>query len=203
MRGLFCLLIFLPSLAWSSDSDLHRLQGLLTPMQAMQADFYQVVRDGDGEVLQRSEGRMLWSRPNHFYWQVKAPREQLMIANGDVVWVYTPALSQAQKRPMPKISSTPMSLLSGHLTNLGQHFHVSSQVSSHGDETFHLQPLTPDPHFRSIDLRFHQRALQSISMVDTMDQITVITLTHPKLNQPFQAKQFEFKPPRGVEIVSF
>lgn len=198
----FCLLLF-PLFLTAASPAITRLQGLLAPVRTMTAHFNQVVRDSDGEVLQRSEGTMVWSRPNRFYWHVQSPRQQLMVANGSVVWVYTPSLSQAQKRPMPAMANTPMGLLSGHLDGLAKHFTVTQDHSVPDREVFHLRPLGPDAHFQSVELAFKQNHLSAISMVDTMDQITVITLHGTQRNPRLSPQQFVFKPPQGTEIIAF
>ena len=54
----------------------------------METEFSQVTMDQNGEVLQSLSGTLSVQRPGKMRWQTNPPYEQLVVSDGESVWVY-------------------------------------------------------------------------------------------------------------------
>src|SRR5437660_1200886 len=71
---------------------------LLNNIHTMQATFKQTVLDTKGKILSRSEGKMSLQRPGQFRWDVLRPNRQLIVTNGQKIWIYDVDLEQVTVR---------------------------------------------------------------------------------------------------------
>src|ERR1044071_8218984 len=110
------LLAFAP-LAFAETAD-EVLKRFVDGAQTVTARFEQVQRDEDGKTVQTSSGRMWLARPasaargtGKFRWSYEKPYEQLMVCDGDRIWMYDPDLAQVTVRPAQEaLSGTPAEL---------------------------------------------------------------------------------------------
>ena len=58
-------------------------------------DFFSSLR----KKLQKSQGRLEYSAPRNFRWEVTAPKKELYVNNGKDFWKYTESLRHAQRLP--------------------------------------------------------------------------------------------------------
>lgn len=65
-------------------------------------------------------------RQNQFRWETKSPAEQLIVANGNTMWIYDKDLQQATRQSVgSQIGEVPALLLSGDPGQIDRHFNVS------------------------------------------------------------------------------
>ena len=76
------------------EAAVKRLTGLLDQAQTLSGRFSQLTLDGSGTQLQETSGQMALKRPGLFRWHTDAPQEQLLVSNGQKVWLYDPDLMQ-------------------------------------------------------------------------------------------------------------
>ena len=69
------------------------LQTKLNDIRTMTATFKQTVK-AKHRVVSRSSGTMALQRPGRFRWQTVQPMTQLMVADGQQIWVYDKDLEQ-------------------------------------------------------------------------------------------------------------
>ena len=69
-----------------------RLTKLLTQAQTITGSFSQLSLDGSGVNLQETTGKMALKRPGLMRWHTDPPLEQLLVSNGQKVWLYDPDL---------------------------------------------------------------------------------------------------------------
>ena len=72
-----------------------RLTEMLNKAQTITGRFSQLTLDGSGTQLQETSGELALKRPGLFRWHTDAPMEQLLVSNGDKVWLYDPDSSSA------------------------------------------------------------------------------------------------------------
>ncbi len=89
----------LPALA-DGQASVQRLTELLGKAQTIAGRFSQLTLDGSGTQLQETAGEMLLKRPGLFRWHTDEPMEQLLVSNGEKVWLYDPDLEQVTIQPM-------------------------------------------------------------------------------------------------------
>lgn len=207
MRFLICAL-----LAWGAVSvqaapqgssvSVQRLSDLLAKAQTLTGRFTQLSLDSTGTRLQETKGEMVLKRPGLFRWHTDKPMEQLLVSNGEKIWLYDPDLEQVTIRKLDKrLTHTPALLLSGSLTNISEHFDVTHQEL--GDATeFKLRPKGKDSLFDALVLSFRKGIIFDMQLVDNVGQRTRINFSNVVLNEPQAAENFVFNIPPGTDVIA-
>ncbi len=177
------------------------LQSKLNAMRTLSADFHQVVR-AKKKVVSRSSGTMALSRPGHFRWQTKTPMAQWVIADGQHLWVYDVDLEQVTVKKQDKhLGGTAALFLSESDESVAREFEVTSHQA--GKKTiFELQSRQHKANFEQVTLQFVGEVLEEIIMVDQLGQHTEVRLQDIKMNPILRQTLFQFKPPKGIDVVA-
>ena len=77
---------------------IERLRAFIHDTQTARASFTQSVTDQNGRLKQQASGEFAISRPGKFRWSVDKPYQQLLVGDGERVWIYDPDLNQVVKR---------------------------------------------------------------------------------------------------------
>ncbi|MGQ3892293.1 outer membrane lipoprotein chaperone LolA [Legionella sp. CNM-4043-24] len=194
---LVLVLIVNTALAQSASED---VQARLNAIRSMTADFTQVVKAGRREVS-NSSGSMALLRPGRFRWQTNSPLEQLIVADSKKLWVYDVDLEQVTVKKQEKgLGGTPALFLSGYDDTVARDFDVVE--TSKGDRAgFELRAKSSKENYQRVVLSFKGDALDRIEFFDQLGQHTIVSLSKVKTNPTLAARLFQFKPPKGVDIV--
>jgi outer membrane lipoprotein carrier protein len=200
MKKIFLILLCSFSGYVWSQSEGESLQTKLNAIRTMTANFNQVVKAKQKEVSS-SSGSMAIQRPGHFRWQTEDPMEQLIVADGQNMWVYDPDLEQVTVKKQEKgLGGTAALFLSGYDDSVAKDFDV--QESSSGTvTTFDLKAKSSKENFQRIKLIFTKDDLTALELYDQLGQVTSVKLVQIKSNPKLSVKLFQFKPPKGVDIV--
>jgi outer membrane lipoprotein carrier protein len=200
MKKLFLIALFCFSSAVFSETPGELLQAKLNAIKTMTANFSQVVKAKKREVS-RSSGTMALQRPGRFRWQTIDPMEQLVIADGSKMWVYDVDLEQVTVKKQNKgLGGTAALFLSGYDDTVTHDFEVTQKVSGNVI-TFDLKSKLPKENFQQIKIIFTANNLTGLELHDQLGQITTVKLAKIKANPTLAAKLFQFKPPKGVDVV--
>ena len=192
------LLAFSGSVLSQTSGEL--LQTKLNAIRSMTADFKQVVKAKQREVS-RSSGTMALERPGRFRWQTKQPMEQLVVADGKKMWVYDVDLEQVTVKKQEKgLGGTAALFLSGYDDTVTRDLDVT-QKNEGKTITFDLKSKSAKANFQRIKLVFTADNLTGLELHDQLGQTTTVKLNQIKSNPKLTAKLFQFKPPKGVDIV--
>jgi len=196
------LLFCVATVSHAGEDAALRLNKVLLSLSSMQADFVQQTTDGKGRTLQSQSGKMSVKRPGLFRWETLKPSNQLVTTNGNVLWIYDPELLQATKQQLDtQVGNTPALLLSGDPRKLNESFLISEEQGAKGEQVFLLKPRSKDALFEQLKVRFKGAQLLQMSLADSLGQQTDIRFLNIKVNPSLNAKQFEFTPPKGVDII--
>jgi outer membrane lipoprotein carrier protein len=181
--------------------DVAKLQAYLQQLQSLEGSFEQLTLDARGQRLQEARGTMSLQKPGRFYWHTEMPYPQLLVSNGETLWVYDPDLEQVTIQKMDqRMANTPALILSGDAKDLTSHFDI--QYVSHGkEEEFRMTPLGSDSLFEVLRLYFVDGQISALQLEDSLGQQTRVDLLINAYNQPLDQKQFEFEPPTGVDVI--
>lgn len=196
------LLISLLALSTSvfSQTSGELLQAKLNAIRSMTAQFNQVIKAKKREVS-HSSGSMALERPGRFRWQTKSPMEQLVIADGQKMWVYDVDLEQVTVKKQEKgLGGTAALFLSGYDDTVTRDFEVT-QSTSGKSMIFDLKSKSTGANFQKIKLVFTQDKLTGLELQDQLGQVTFVTLNQIKSNPKLSSQLFQFKPPKGVDVV--
>lgn len=193
------LLLCCSTLAFS-QTDAELVQSKLNAIRSMTANFNQVVKAKQKEVS-RSSGSMALERPGRFRWETKDPMAQLVVADGQKMWVYDPDLEQVTVKKQEKgLGGTAALFLSGYDDSVTRDFDVS-QTTEGKQSVFNLKSKSAKANFQKIKLMFTQDLLTGLELHDQLGQITYVKLIQIKSNPKLSPKLFQFKPPKGVDVV--
>ena len=179
----------------------NKLSSLLSSTQTITGSFSQLTLDSTGTQLQEASGEMVLQRPGLFRWHTNPPLEQLLVSNGQKVWLYDPDLMQVTVQKMDqRLTHTPALLLSGDVSKISENFTISYKESS-GIIDFVLTPTAKDTLFDTLRLSFRNGVINDMQLLDAVGQRTNILFSGVKINQPVAASEFVFEAPAGVDVI--
>lgn len=195
---LLCLLLVESTVFSATASDV--LQAKLNAIRTMSATFQQIVKTKNRE-LTRSSGTMALMRPGRLRWQTKTPMEQLVIADGQRLWIYDVDLEQVTvKKQSNGLGGTAALFLSGYNETVARDFVVTEK--SHGKmDSFVLQAKSSKANFQQLKFIFINNALMQMDLFDQLGQHTEVKLSQIKTNRVLAPTLFVFKAPKGVDLV--
>ncbi|KAF1709753.1 outer membrane lipoprotein carrier protein LolA [Pseudoxanthomonas kalamensis DSM 18571] len=180
-----------------------RLHAFTDGLNGLQGDFSQQVSDRGGRLKESSTGHVAFSVPRHFRWEYVKPYEQLIVADGDKVWIYEPDLLQVSVRNQgQEEQNSPLAVLLDPSALDRQFEVVERDAGENGLDWLLLTPKDPGgANFQSARLGFDATGLARMVLVDAVGQETRIAFTDWKRNPRFAADAFRFVPPDGVDVV--
>lgn len=199
------LLALVLSLQVHAGDAVSSLVALLQPMENLQGSFQQTVTDSQGEVVQESRGSFTMSRPGLLRWQTNEPFPQLLVVNGEAIWLYDEDLEQASRRALGNsLEDTPILLLTGDTADVAQRYRVEQQQDGER-QRFTLSPKdtgSSQAGILSWSIAFENGHPQEMTIIDTLNQTTRIALHRLQVNQRgITADTFRFTPPPGTDVI--
>lgn len=179
-----------------------RVKAFVEGTKTFKAGFTQTLMASKaGRKAQVTSGNVLLSRPGKFRWQVDKPYPQLMVGDGQKVWLHDPDLNQVTVRRIgDALDGTPAALLAGD-NSIEKRFTLTDGGNAEGLDWVEAQPKGKDASFAKIRLGFRGDLLQAMEMQDNFGQTTKIRFDNVQKNPPIAAAQFKFTPPAGADVV--
>lgn len=201
--GLCAALVSMSAVAQDdADAAAERLNQLLSAADTLTANFSQMTLSSNGSNLQETTGQVTLQRPGKFRWHTDPPLEQLLISDGQKVWLYDPDLMQVTIQKLDqRLTHTPALLLSGDVSTLTDNFSISWTQGGSVDD-FVLTPKANDTMFETLRLSFRDGLINDMQLNDPIGQRTNILFQNVVLNEPVAASQFGFDVPDGVDVIS-
>ena len=178
----------------------------LAVLQTFQGFFVQQVTEVNGRLIQQATGKLYASNAGDnqglLYWHTEAPMEQLVVGDGQRVWLYDPDLLQVVVQRYPEdLSSTPALLLIGEVSHLADQYQVTMNPDQDRYQEYILTPRNDENVYTNITLRFEGSLPAAMILQDSLQQTTAITFTDVKINQPLDESLFHFQVPEGVDLI--
>jgi len=199
MRLLFLMFMFICGTADAAAID--RFRSFLQSTQSVKADFEQKVSDRSGKPVQQSKGSFVLLRPGRFRWTYAKPVDQLIVGDGQRVWIYDRDLNQVTVRRLSKaLGSTPAALLAGS-SDVEKAFDLSEAGSRDGLEWLEAKPKDREAGFERIRMGFDTAGVRAMELTDNFGQTTVLRFTNLARNPQVDPGQFRFEPPKGADVL--
>lgn len=201
MRNIRTILLFFliaPSMLHAKlTTDSQILKDKLAKFSQISADFAQVVSSAEGKVLNKCAGNLSISRPGKFRWQVITPEEELIVSNGQTMWIYSAFIEQVTLMNLhDAIQGTPFVLLSGANEKQWQDYSVKQE-----NNQFTVKNAHPKVQANTIIFEFNEAGnISKFVVIEEQGQHSEFTLTHKPLTANLAANLFEFQIPAGIEI---
>lgn len=202
MRALRLALLAALSLASGAQAAaIERFQVYVRTTQAARADFTQQVLDRNGKRVQQSQGNFVFLRPGKFRWNYAKPYPQLIVGDGERVWIHDVDLNQVTVRKVAKaIGSTPAALLAG-AADIEKAFELSEAGAKDGLEWLEAKPREREAGFERVRLGLGVSGVEAMELVDHFGQTTMLRFTNIVRNPKLAGGEFRFTPPPGADVL--
>lgn len=180
-----------------------RLDAFTKDLKGLDGQFTQTVFDPAGKQRETSSGRVALSAPRLFRWEYAKPYPQLIVADGNTVWVYDPDLQQVTRRAQGSAEQdSPLTALIDP-SKLERDYTVSEAGRRGGLQWLQLKPKQPAEQsgFSVAQLGFDAKGLRRMQVTDALGQRSDVAFSGWKRNPAFAATTFRFVPPKGVDVV--
>ena len=176
------------------------LRAFVKEVKNGKAEFTQTVTSPDGARKKVSTGRFEFSRPNRFRFTYLKPFEQVIVADGQKVWIYDADLNQASSRKFTQaLGSTPAALLAGG--SLDKEFDLAPLPAKDGLEWAEATPKAKEGTFKSVRIGFRAKVLAAVEVVDAFGQRSLLQFSQFVGNEPMKADAFVFNVPKGADVI--
>jgi outer membrane lipoprotein carrier protein len=178
-----------------------RLERFFEEVRSLEAKFTQKVFGEDGRLVQASSGRVQIMRPGRFRWEYRQPDAQLILADGEKLWIYDSELEQATVKTIETaLGAAPIMLLTGERP-LADEFEIKPVERRDGLEWVKLRPKVQDTEFSRVILGLDEEGVKRMILHDQFGQTTVIRLLNVRTNAELSPDTFKFDPPIGTDVL--
>ncbi len=178
-----------------------QLDAFSAGLKSVSADFSQQSIHGNGDPGRSASGVLELAAPRLFRWQVEQPYHQLIVADGQRVWVYDPELQQVTVRKQSSAEAhSPLNVLTD-LRLLDTQFTVAEAGTHDGLAWLKLVPRSDAAEFKFAELGFAHDALMTMVFEDQLGDRTTIRFSHWQRNAALPAGTFHFTPPPGADVI--
>jgi len=195
-------------------SSLDTLETFLKSTKSGRADFTQVVtppaKAGQTTVRSKtSTGQFSFVRPTRFRFDYVKPFPQVIVADGQTLWLYDADLEQVTARKQAQaLGSTPAALVAtaADLNALQKEFSLEAQADSDGFQWVQATPKNRESTIQSVRIGLRTDgllvSLGKLEIFDAMGQRSVLSFERFEVNpMNLGPAQFNFVPPRGVSVI--
>ena len=176
------------------------LKDFIRDVKTGRAQFTQTVTSPDGAKKRPSSGSFEFARPNRFRFAYVKPFEQLIVADGNKVWIYDADLNQASSRKFSSaLGATPAALLAGG--SLDQDFDLAPLPAKDGLDWAQATPKLKDGAFKTVRIGFRGKDLAAVEIVDAFDQRSLLQFSQFASGMRFPDDTFRFSPPAGADLI--
>jgi len=202
LMGLFslCIIFVLASTSSFASDSVKKLKEFRKNVASFKAEFNQVLKDDNNAVLQSASGSMSFKRPGKFRWDYVKPDKQQIVSNGRKIWIYDEELEQVTIKSLKKgLGKTPARVLT-ESADLDKEFDIKDLGKKEGIDWVELKPKGTGNEFQSIKIGF-DKSLRKMILSDNLKQTTTIDFTKLTVNPKISASEFNFKIPKGVDVI--
>lgn len=179
-----------------------RLDHLFSQTHTLKAHFSESVKNANAATVKQSSGTLAISKPGRFRWDYTKPYRQLIVADGNKLWLYDPGLQQVTVRDESHaLAAGPAALLAG-TGKVEDQFIVSDAGKHDGLSWIRLVPRNAQSDYSAMQVGLDSSGeLTQLVLESKLDQTTRITFTDVERNVKLDDGLFKFSPPKGADVV--
>lgn len=202
MRSIVAGLVLMGTgIASSWAGGVESLKAFISEVRSARTEFTQTVADASGKKIQDSKGTFQFARPGKFRWIYEKPYEQLIVGDGEKVWVYDKDLDQVTVKNLgAALGNSPAALLAGS-NNVDEAYAFRTLPGTSGLEWVEAVPKDPESSFEKMRVGFRKSALEVMQLHDRLGQVTTIRFAKLERNPKLAPDVFKFTPPAGADVV--
>lgn len=207
LAGAFVLMFVLSmqsQTARANDDELapvKMLEDFIGSLDSFESSFEQTLYGSDSTELRTSAGTVKLKRPARFVWTYSSPEPQVIVADGERIWLYDEDLEQVTvNRIDDRIDGTPLQVLMREAP-LKEGFDIDSIGVSDGIDWFSLTPQTQSSDFEQVFIGLQDNTIAAMELRDSFGQATQIRFTGFIKGVDFDDSLFVFNVPEGVDVI--
>ncbi len=197
-----------PYVELSAREDLERFTNDLS---SLHAQFTQRIISTDGYVEDESVGEV-WlkkhldgqddaSPSGHFRWAYYGEFPELIVADGERVWIYDEALAQVTVRLQSQAAAdNPLALLTD-VSLMDEQFVVRELGDIDGMRLLELRSRNEESQFERVLLGLTNGSLDMLAMEDAFGLRTEVRFSDVTRNLQLADELFRFTPPEGADVI--
>jgi len=207
--GLVLLALFgLRGAATTANDDararaLARLQERYETTRTLTADFRQTVESPTLASPLESHGTVAFEKPNKMRWDYAKPDAQLIVGDGETLWIYQPEERQVIKAPLKDAfqAATPVTFLAG-LGRVDRDFEATLERDEPERWVLRLVPRK-DTGIGTLQLAVRKKdaSIDEARITDPLGTTTRIAFSNERRNVTLDRELFRFSAPPGVDVV--
>ena len=176
------------------------LRDFIRDVKTGKSQFTQTVTASDGKKKRISTGNFEFQRPNQFRFAYAKPFEQLIVADGQKVWIFDADLNQVSSRKFSAaLGATPASLLAGG--SLDKDFDLVALPAKDGLDWAQATPKAKDGSFQSVQVGFRGKVLAAVAIIDSFGQHSLLQFSQFANNPALPSDSFKFNVPAGADVI--
>jgi outer membrane lipoprotein carrier protein len=201
MRLCFVLCISLLSSVAAAGSPDAVLERFTAGLAGLAGRFEQQVLDQNGTLKEQTSGSIALAVPRQLRWEYETPFPQLIVADGEHLFIYDPDLEQVTvRRQIEDEQQSPLLALIDPEERARQ-FTLKSAGLRDGLEWIELESKIEDAQIRTALLGIDGQTLSRMEFTDSLGQRTRIQFSEWLRNPSFEAGFFRFQVPANADVV--
>lgn len=200
MRRFLVLAVLAGAACMARADAVDTLREFVRDVKSGRADFSQTVTSPDGARKKVSTGSFEFSRPNRFRFSYSKPFEQLIVSDGQKVWLHDVDLNQVTVRRLDQaVGATPAALLAGG--TIERDFELSALPPSAGLDWAKATPRVKDGGVAELRVGFRGKTLAALDIVDAFGQHSSLQFSAVQQGVAVPPERFLFVPPAGADVI--
>ncbi len=157
----------------ASAGSIEKLHAFIEQTRSAKANFTQEVIDTNGTVQQQASGTVQFQRPGKFRWTYDKPYEQIIVGDGEKLWIYDKDLNQVTQRNLDKaLGSSPAALLAG-ADDVDKYFSLSALGVKRKLDWLEVKPYDEGSLFDRVRMGFRGNTLEVMELHDHLSRYPI------------------------------
>lgn len=199
--------VALQTSAATPDDLAARVQGHYNSVRDFEAEFTQAYEGGLLRTKTSERGTVAIRRPGRMRWLYTEPEKKEFVSDGSRIYAYMPADKQVIVSPVPSGGQTTPALFLSGQGDLVRDFtsaFMDLPGAPAGLTGLKLTPRRDDPDFEWMAIGVDPATLQIryLTAADRQGGRSTFTFSAMKENRGLSDKMFEFRIPRGVDVIT-
>jgi outer membrane lipoprotein carrier protein len=207
--GAMCAALSVTAVAQSkptADALARSLQQRYQGIKDFSADFVHSYRGGVLKTQSEERGKVSVKKPSRMHWTYTAPEKKEFVSDGVKIYSYIPQDRQVivSNVPPDNQATTPALFLAGK-GDISRDFSATyAQATIPGSVALKLTPRHNQPDYEYLVVALDPTSLQIRALItrDHEGGESTLAFTNLKENQGISDKEFAFKIPKGVDVVT-
>lgn len=180
-----------------------RLEAFTQGLDSLSGTFEQEAERADGSTGEVTSGTLALRAPRQFRWEYEAPFPQLIVADGDNIWIHDIDLDQVTVRQQASEEArSPLTVLID-FSQLDRDYTVAEGTNPAGLPTLLLKPRATGEDASILDctIAFNEKGPVSMRVRDGLGQSTIWRFGPWQRNPKLDDGLFTFAPPKGADVI--